>query len=590
MRIVATMLLSIILCGVTQVYPAIKLNPLYVKAQEYENQGELDKAREIYEQLYEAERTDIYFYKLINLYERTGDFTSIETLAGKRLVDRPGNTEAMRFLARSYFGQGKREKAREILFSMVEKNWKDSNMVRLVANELFYQEEHDEAIQIFLTAREKQGDLQLYAIEIARMYTFTRRFIPAIEEYLKVLDSIDVVYGNVALLINQALTEDYGFDEVSRPLAVYLEQHPASLNAARLLSDVRYRAGDYQGAQRVLMAPARTGQNGSVFVWRLAEQLKNDRHHREALAVYEDFYRYFPQASNRVQALMEAATLKTGLGETDSARKDYEILIEDYSGTIHAEQATLRLFRLMAEDTNFDTFTKSLETLATTTTYREVAHEAYFLLGETFMRHDKLQEARRAFTSAKLKAKNNEEIHRVSVTAARLSFFTGEYELMNREIEESVRTLPDGEDINDLLAWKVLAMRCGSTGEADRLRLFARGQFDLYRGDNAAAIEAFLSAAQDTTSIVTAHAANTLGKLYREEGDFNRAMDWYLLAAKASPDTTLRVGALIEAADIAESELHSDQQAKGLYFDAMTAYPGSVYESELRDKLRRLVE
>ena len=65
----------------------------------------------------------------------------------------------------------------------------------------------------------------------------------------------------------------------------------------------------------------------------------------------------------------------------------------------------------------------------------------------------------------------------------------------------------------------------------------------------------------------------------------SEAVKWYLYAAETSQDTTVHVGALMEAADISETELNNREDAKTLYLEAITAYPDNVYESELRNKL-----
>ena len=206
------------------------------------------------------------------------------------------------------------------------------------------------------------------------------------------------------------------------------------------------------------------------------------------------------------------------------------------------------------------------------------------------MRNGMLNDAWQAFNKAKIKSRNKSEIYEVCINLAFLNFFKTEYEAMNIEIETCIRSRPDGEDINDLLAYKVLGMRCSSPVEISGFKTFSRGHYELFRGDRVAAIENFMDVAKDPSSVVAPHAASALGKLYKSQLDFEEAMKWYLSAAEAAQDTSVYVGAIMEAAQIAETELSGMDKAKDLYLEALTLYPGNVYESELRNKLRAIVE
>ena len=206
------------------------------------------------------------------------------------------------------------------------------------------------------------------------------------------------------------------------------------------------------------------------------------------------------------------------------------------------------------------------------------------------MQNGKLDEALQALNKAKIKSRNNDEIYRVCVNSALLHFFNAKYKSMDIEIEICLRSSPYGEEINDLLTYKILCMRCSSTDDYLGFEEYSHGQYALFRGDTDEAIEHFKSAANDIPGIASPHAACMLGKLYESRRDFNEAVKWYLTAAEAAQDTSVHVGALIQAANIIETELDSAEKAKELYLEAITLYPDNVYESELRNKLRAMID
>ncbi len=581
-------ILTIAMIFVSKACAAPAQNPQFLKAQKLESQGNFEQAKKIYESLYKSDDKDIYFYKLISLYVSTRDFKSLEKFALSKLKNHPEHQEAKRYLARAYYGQGEREKARRFLLEIIGDNWKDFSKIKMVAGEFINQSEYNEAINVYITAREKSGNTLLFSIEMARIYTFRENYFSAIEEHLKALEISEVAYTNIEQLIYKAIESGIEIDDLSNLFANYSKKNPGSIKAAKLLSGLLYRAGDYDSSYQVLIGPAVETESASD-IWNLAERFKSDRHLGKALEAYKDYYRYFENAPNRVDALKQSASIKNEIGQNESAIDDYQILIDDYGGTIHSAYAALRLLELSQDKASFEGYTRILDEFASSAEFREVAFEAYILLGETFMRKGILDDAKRAFSGARLKARGN-EIYKISVKSAYLHFFEADYEAMSKEIERCIKNLPDGEDINDLLTFKILGMRCSSDRDIKGFNTFSCGHYALYRGEIDEAIKNFKEAAQDTSSVIAPYAASALGKIFKSLENFTEAMKWYLYAADTAQDTTVHVGAIIEAASIAGSELNNRENAKALYLESIISYPGNIYESELRNKLRILVE
>ncbi len=564
-------------------------NPLYFKAQQLESKGKLEDAKKIYKDLYKSEGADIYFWKLVSLFERTRDFKSLEDLMLSKLRKSPKNLEARRYLARSYYGSYELEKADKILTEIFEDNWKNAGIVKLVAMEYVNNNEHDKALDIYVTARKRTGNSSLFYLEMSRIYEFLEKYIPAIKEYLKSPKDSQIVYVNLEKMIERAGNAGITYDELSRPFLDHIRDEPGNIVAPRMLSDLMYGDGNYEDSYHILINPAIKSEN-IMYIWELAERLKKDGHREKALEVYEDYYRNFTLAPNRVNALLKSASIKVELGRKKNALDDYQVLMDSYSGTEHASLAALRFLELSQDKATFEGYSKSLDEFASTTEFRGIAFEAYLILGKALMRNGMFDEAVRALNSAKIKSRNNEEIYRVCVSSALLNFFKTEYKSMNIEIETCLRSSPYGEEINDLLAYKILYMRCSSAEDISGFEEYSHGQYALFRGDTDEAIEHFKSAVIDIPGIASPHAASMLGKLYESRRDFDEAVKWYLTASEAAQDTSVHVGALIQAANIIDTELNSAEKAKGLYLEAITLYPGNVYESELRNKLRAVID
>ncbi|MBT4484877.1 MAG: tetratricopeptide repeat protein, partial [Candidatus Latescibacteria bacterium] len=415
----------------------VNTNPEFIKAQELEIQKKYEEAKGIYMRIYESQGTDIVFWKLVLLLERTKDFEEMERLTLQRLNKYRGEISTMRYLAHAYYGQGDKEKGRRKLLNIIGKRWDAAGRVSLVASELISQNDLDTALEVYTTARKKTGKDELFANEVARIYSIRMKYIDALEEYLKIIDRIKIAYTNIEQMIQKALEAGKKTDDIVRPIAEYLDSHPESINTARLLSGLMYDTGDFDRAYTVLITTA-AATNNPRDVWNLAERLKKDGHLEKALMVYAGFYRYFENDPGRVSSLLVSASIKFILGDTDGAIMDYRNIVKDYQGTQEGDTASLRILQLSQDVAFIDELARSLNDFASTTKFRPVAREAYITLGEAFLRGGRAEEAEKAFEQARIKSRLKEEMYGVCVRKALLNFFTGDYEAMSQDIVNCV--------------------------------------------------------------------------------------------------------------------------------------------------------
>lgn len=563
-------------------------DPDFQRANDLEQKGQFREAAEIFRKLYDAHGADVYFWRLMLTYERLGDYDNMEWLAMDRLKRRPDDAATIRYLARAYYGRGEREKGYQVLLDMIEGKWADLGRIGFAAGELSSRGEVEAAIDLYLTAREKTGKPDLFAIELARLYANRFAYNEALAEYLKMLDKVAIVYKNAGTLITDGLEAGVDPETFIAPLDEYRRKHPESVNTAKLLSSLYFERGDYEDAYEVV---AEAAQLASVpeEAWAVAEMLEGKARYHAAREAYRDYYDRFNKAENRATALIKAAGISEELGFIDEARADYTLLTRDYSGTADGASAVYNLMRLSRDNLDDEAFMRTLTEFASTTPYPAVAFDANMLLAETALKRGQREEASQALANARIKARGNQQMYAVAMLSARYNFFIRDDVQMRTDLQQGVRFLSYGEDVDDLLAIVMLSQQLESERDHAAFGEYAAGQYALFRGEAEMAIDSLTVAAKDTGSVVAPYAARELGKHFSRENDYRQAVSWYLKAADAASDTTMRVGAMIDAADILHTGLGEADAARDIYFDAMTTYPGTVYESLLQRKLRTVV-
>jgi len=568
--------------------PAETQDPEFVKAQTLESQGKLDEARSIYESLYEARPSDLYFWKLVGIYERTGDYRAMERVALRKLKDYPDDMTTLNYLARACHGMGDDKRARKVLLDGIGEKWSDMDRVRIAANEAQGWSDIGFAIDIYQLARRKTGNPQTYALDLARLYTVQMNYVKALEEYLKIIEVSPPALANVDLMLKASFGSQADAKSMAGLFEDYLASHPKSVKAARLLFTLKQRLGDVDGAVRTLL-DASVAAGNPEEVWGLAERMSAEGRLSEALEAYDRIAAKFPSETKRAAALLKSAAIRMSLGDRAAAERDYRTLIDEYAGKPEAQLAALRLMEIAGEDAGLDV-TGKLRAFAESASDRGVAYEAWLLLADRCLRAGKTGEAADAVAKARLKARSAGEIYDTAWRAAMIRFYSGEFEEMVKDIETCVANAPEGEESNDLLSLRLLSLRASAGNGAGRLATYARGRFALYRGLEREGVDSLMVAASDTASSVAPEAARVLGAWWREKGENRKALEWYTRAIAAASDTTLHVAVMMDAAELYLNRFGDRESAKRLYVEALTAFPGSVFDAELRSRLRGVAE
>jgi predicted negative regulator of RcsB-dependent stress response len=160
---------------------------------------------------------------------------------------------------------------------------------------------------------------------------------------------------------------------------------------------------------------------------------------------------------------------------------------------------------------------------------------------------------------------------------------------MKREIDHAVESAAGGDQANDLLAVKALAQRCSTPSDHAAFAAYAHGRYALFLEKTGEAADSLAVAAQDTTTVVSSAAMTLLAGMHRKNGDLKTAHDWLRRAASAAADTTAKVEALMEAGDILVA-MNDTDGARTVYMEALASYPGTVYDSIVRRKLRTVMK
>lgn len=284
MKAIAWALTGIFLAS--SIFPQTENTAARKRARLYLQQGNLDQARDLYEQWSDAHPEDTQAYReLINLYRRLGAFTTMEAKIRQRLVSYPNDMQAQMELGETLFLQEKPDSARLAWDRFRARYSNNQTAIRMLVFMFSRLNLEDELVTTVTRAREQFSDPGFMAQDLAKYYQMRRNYSQAVIEYLRLLrarpDRESFIRNKLLLISDEA--DDPGFLE-----AQLQNTEPSSPAQTRILAAYYFKTGQFDRAFDVHRSLGWSA-SGDVNRWlTFADNLRKDQQLPEAVQAYQE--------------------------------------------------------------------------------------------------------------------------------------------------------------------------------------------------------------------------------------------------------------------------------------------------------------
>jgi len=253
-----------------------ELDTKYRLAIQFERQGQMDRALDIYQYLFDQDPTNAnyysrYTYRLFELKK----YDRLEQVISSYLGNKPKDETALTDLGKLYFSRGDTVLAKQHW----EKYWKASNYSQFFTQSLFNclisLRQYDRAENVITLAREHFGREDLFAIELANFQMMRGKYIKSVQEYL--------IYGrqnhrNYQYISNQILrfpNDSSLFIQIDSLVQLEILQTKDVPDLYELRADLLFRFKHYDAAIEQTMIVESLRNNTGNAVLDLATDLLN---------------------------------------------------------------------------------------------------------------------------------------------------------------------------------------------------------------------------------------------------------------------------------------------------------------------------
>ncbi len=245
----------------------------YVQAIRLENEGQVEKALNIYRDLVREMPTEKLFYvKYFDLMFKQKKHDELSKVLPEFIEKYPDNDKAKIDLGKFYFIQQDTLKAKQTWKKFLE----EKNYAKLFTRHLFYTmaslQLREEAENILLTARKRNRDENLFCKELADLYHANGQHEEATGEYLKYLAKDDRNFNYVSDMLARFPDEEKVINRVDSVLIAAINKTDQQI-FHNLRADYLFNSKRYEGAASEILAIEKKNNYSGATVLEFADNL-----------------------------------------------------------------------------------------------------------------------------------------------------------------------------------------------------------------------------------------------------------------------------------------------------------------------------
>jgi tetratricopeptide (TPR) repeat protein len=571
-------------------------------AAQYFSDKEYQKAADLYEDLAKKQPESVYFYEnLLQCYIQMNDFKSAEKMIDKRI--KKFNDQFFYKVDKAFLFQiqNKTSDRDNVIDQLLNYNFKYIDEVNQLANGFIKRRFYDQAIAVYIKAKQNFKDQETFAYELSELYFQTQKINEGTNELLDLLIENDLYLEEVKNRLVLAYQLDINnYKILSMNLLGKLQKQPNSYALNDLLVWSFTQQKDWEGA--VLQTKAvdkRLKEDGRKMIELSYVLLQNDAF-EEAVKCYDyvkslgSDKRYYFQAQ---QGILNCGMLNirrsngASIEIMKSLENEYLNLINTngvnwQSANQMKELAELYIYYMHETDKGIDLLNKILKVPGIGSQLQATSKldlgDAMLIKGESWEADLLYKQVEKSYTNDPL---GQEARFRY----ARLCYFRGDFEWAQTQLDVLKGATTQLISNNAMRLWLIIQDNTGLDSNEDALKLYAEADLLIFQNK----FDEALLKLGEINEQFPGHTLNdeilfSKAVIAEKRGIYKEAENYYLAIVKDYSYDILADNALFNLAQLYEYKLNDKEKAQKMYEIIVLDFTGSLYVSEARKHFRNL--
>jgi len=570
-------------------------------AQYYQN-GEFDKAADLYEKLFNKTGNPFFYNFYLNSLLELKEYKTAEKTVKKIIKKFPDDLRYPVDLGYVYLQSNEPDKAKKEFEGAINKLGPDQQQIFNLASAFITRQQLDYAISAYQKGRKLLKDIYPFNFELADLYNAKMDYVSMVNEYLDVLQLNDSYLQSVQNALQTSIGEDTKGKKseiLKNQLIKRTQSQPDKQVYADMLIWMYVQEKDFEAAFLHTKALDKRLKMDGGKLMALATLAVTNQNYGVAVKCYEYVITKGPQNYYYTNSKMELLNvLNQKITSSAYTASDLTQLETQYRTTL-AElgkgPATAPLIKNFAHLLAFylnkidEGISLMDEVIAMPSLTPKLKAECKLELGDMLLLNGEIWEASLLYSQVEKAFHEDILGQEAKFKNARLSYFKGEFEWAQAQL--SVLKAATSKLIaNDALELSLLITdNTGLDSIIEPLMIFSRSELLSFQNKDD---EALLT----LDSITQEYPGHSLEdeilfkkyKIYKKAAKFDLAAENLNKIMSDYGTDILADDAIFYLAELNETQFKNLEKAQELYQELLVKHPGSLYSVEARKRFRRL--
>lgn len=562
-------------------------------AQFYEN-GEFDKAEDLYKNLYKNNENSLYIYEnYLNTLIALDDEKGAEKLVEKQIKRHPNGINHQVDLGYVYIRFDKKEEANKYFEKLTKKHINDPNAINMLAQSMQRRQMGERAIEVYEEGTKKHGPISFYS-QLMYSYRATKKLTKLTDLALLVLVENPSQYKYVLKYLDAVYEDEEAVAYLQENTLLHAQKHTDSPVFDELLLEIYVQQKKFKAALRQVIALDKRNDQKGARVMQMAETFVNNKHYDEAVSGYqyvsdlgESTGKYLIANEGLINALYlkNTSSLVTDPAEINALKTRINALVEKYGVNHRTAQSLFRLAELyIFYDKNVGAGVTILEDILETPRLQaSFKANSKLLLGDAYLMQDNIWDAKLMYGQVDKQFKEDALGQEAKFRNAKLSYYTGDFEWAVGQLD-ILKTATTQLISNNAIELALLIQdNTGLDSTEDAMKEYAKAEFYLFQNN-----------IQKCTEILNMlpfkypdHTLNDeiyflKARVQEKLGNYEAANKLYTTIYEKYGEDILADNALFKSATITLQVLKDREKAQSLFEKLILQYNSSLFAVDAR--------
>jgi len=571
-------------------------------AQGFEEAGEWERAVTLYEDLCTLEPVNYLFLDgLQRSYTQIKEYNKAINVIRRWLILQPRDINMMTTLGGLYYDSGNEAAADSVWKSVIAIDPKNTQLYRIVANEMLQHRMYDQCIRTYLDGRSMSKSDATFAYELGNLYATLQRYTLATREYIRMIKTTPEQLSFIQSRFSAFTEKPEGMSAASETVKDELKNFPDNISMHRLYAWLLSEDRRYDAALEQYRIIDRLSNANGNELFNFAQRLHQERAYKTAAEAFREIINEHKSSPFLLYARFGyARALEELISVTDTAAASpesqstyanpiqlYESIAAEHANPDLAAQSLYRIGIIKFEklfDLNnaLNAFNKIKDVPSTS----NISNDAALKIGDIQIARNDLAEARKKYdqvSKLSLVVYQDQAVFKL----AELNYFEAHFDT-SLSLLKRFNTNLNTDLTNDALQLQYFIQE-NNTSAPQALRDFAKADLLMRQRKYSESLVRFQDIVKHySTALLVDDAMMKMGELHLLLNHPNEAITAFRFIADSIQLSILKDKAQFRISEIYQKILKNKAQAIEAYEKLLAQFPNSLYAEESRKRIRQL--